>query len=92
MLNANSILTRGAHASYEVVADEAIIIDINTGTYFSLNKIGTEFWQMLDGKQTIVQHAVAIANKYAVDAAMVTDDMLEVAQQMDNDNLVLVAS
>ena len=91
MLNANSILTRGAHASYEVVADEAIIIDINTGTYFSLNKIGTEFWEMLNGQQTIGQHAAAIAQKYAVDTVMVTDDMLEIAQQMDNDNLVLIA-
>lgn len=90
MLNADSILTRGANASYEVVADEAIIIDVNTGTYFSLNKIGTEFWQMLDGQQSVGQHAEQIATNYGVDAAMVTADMLEVAQKMVSDNLATV--
>lgn len=91
MLTPDSVLTRSASASYEVVADEAIIIDVNTGTYFSLNTIGTEFWQMLDGVQTIGQHATAIAEKYSVDAQMVTGDMLEVAQKMVDDNLAIVA-
>jgi hypothetical protein len=37
---------------------------MSTGTYFSLNPIGTEFWNMLDGGQTVEQHAQAIAGKY----------------------------
>lgn len=90
MLNLHSILARGANASFEIVADEAVIIDINTGTYFSLNKIGTEFWQMLDGKQTIATLATQIANKYSVDREMVTNDMIEIAQQMIADKLVTI--
>ena len=90
MLNAYSILNHSPHASFEIVADEAIIIDINTGTYFSLNKIGTEFWRMLNGKQTIAAHATSIAEKYNVDIAMVTSDMLEIAQKLDADKLVTI--
>ena len=60
-MDKNSILQRAENVTFEVVADEAILIDINTGTYFSLNEVGTEFWEMLDGTQTIEQHAAVIA-------------------------------
>ena len=90
MLNKNSILQRAENVTFEVVADEAILIDINTGTYFSLNEVGTEFWEMLDGEQTIEQHAATIAAKYEVEQNMVVDDLLELAGEMAKDNLILV--
>ena len=87
-LSQTTILQRSDSASYEVVAGEAILIDINTGTYFSLNKIGTEFWEMIDGKQSILQQATTIAERYNVDVPMVVGDLLELAEKMAVDQLV----
>ena len=89
-MDKNSILQRAENVTFEVVADEAILIDINTGTYFSLNEIGTEFWEMLDGQQTIEQHATTIANKYEVEVSMVVDDLLELAEEMAKDKLLII--
>lgn len=89
-LNKDSILQRAEKVTFEVVADEAILIDINTGTYFSLNEVGTEFWEMLDGVQTIAQHASTIAAKYEVETSMVVDDLLELANEMAKDALILI--
>ncbi|MGB1250823.1 MAG: PqqD family protein [Candidatus Promineifilaceae bacterium] len=89
-LTQTSILQRSDSASYEVVAGEAILIDINTGTYFSLNKIGTEFWEMIDGTQSILAQATVVAGKYDVDVAMVSADLLEIAEKMAADGLVHV--
>ena len=89
-MDKNSILQRAESVTFEVVADEAILIDINSGTYFSLNEVGTEFWEMLDGQQTIEQHANAIANKYDVETSMVVDDLLELAQEMAKDQLLII--
>ncbi|MAU00804.1 MAG: hypothetical protein CL608_26970 [Anaerolineaceae bacterium] len=89
-MDKNSILQRAENVTFEIVADEAILIDINTGTYFSLNEVGTEFWEMLDGEQTIEQHATVIAQKYEVDTSMVVDDLLELAEEMAKDKLVIL--
>ena len=83
-----TILQRSDNASYEVVAGEAILIDVQTGTYFSLNKIGTEFWEMIDGTQSILQQATTIAERYDVDVPMVVGDLLELAGKMADDQLV----
>jgi hypothetical protein len=37
---------------------------MDTGTYFSLNPVGTDFWQLLDGRDPISYHANRIATKY----------------------------
>jgi hypothetical protein len=88
-LNETTILKRSDNAAFEVVAGEAILIRLDTGTYFSLNKIGTEFWEMLDGEQSIGDHAAVIAKRYEVDTAMVLADLLELAGKMAVDDLVV---
>lgn len=87
-MNPNTVLTRSDDVTFQVVADEAILIRLDTGTYFSLNKVGTQFWQMLDGQQTIGQHAAAVANQYQVDGAMVTADFVELAAKLAAEKLV----
>jgi hypothetical protein len=87
-LDAQTKLKRSEQVTHQVVAEEAILINLNTGTYFSLNKIGTEFWEMLDGQQTVQQHAETLAKKYSVEAAMVVSDLLELADKMAVDQLV----
>jgi hypothetical protein len=88
-LDATTILKRSDNAAFEVVADEAILIRLDTGTYFSLNKVGTEFWEMLDGEQSIHDHAVTLAGKYSVESTMVEVDLLELAGKMAEDDLVI---
>ena len=89
-MNKDSILQRAESVTFEIVTDEAILIDINTGTYFSLNEVGTEFWEMLDGVNTIEQHAATIATKYEVETSMVVDDLLELAAEMGKDDLIII--
>ncbi len=87
-MDATARLSRSPNTTFQIVADEAILIRLDTGTYFSLNKIGTEFWNMLDGAQTIAGHAATIAKKYEVEEATVTADLLELAGKMAADKLV----
>jgi len=81
-------LKRSDKATFQKVADEAILIHLETGTYFSLNNIGTEFWEMFDGEQTIQELAETVANKYDVDVEMVTSDLIELAEKLAADALL----
>ena len=63
-MDANTVLKRSDNVTFQAVAGEAILIRMDTGTYFSLNQVGTDFWQMLDGRDPISYHANRIASKY----------------------------
>ncbi len=43
---------------------EAIILNLDTGFYYSLNKIGTIIWQMLNEKKKIPQIIEAMCRDY----------------------------
>lgn len=90
-MDAASCLKRSAKATFQIVADEAILIHMDTGVYYSLNRVGTEFWDRLDGAQTLQQHAAALARKYSVDEAMVVGDLLELAEKLKAEGLVELA-
>jgi hypothetical protein len=64
LMNQDTILKRAKNVTFEVIAGEAILIDMSTGTYFSLDEVGTVFWQMLDGARTLADLADHIAGTY----------------------------
>jgi len=88
MMDAHTKLKHGSKATFQVVAEEAILIHMDTGAYYSLNRVGTEFWNILDGEQTVQQHACTLAQKYSVDQAMVLNDLLELAAKLKAEDLV----
>jgi hypothetical protein len=77
-------------ATYQMVGDEAIIIDVNTGTYYTLNDTGARFWQLMDGNHTIAACADAIAAEYEVESAVVEADLLELAAEFTREGLIIV--
>ena len=64
-MNHATVLKRAQNVTFEVVAGEAILIDMNSGTYFSLDEVGTAFWEMLDGSRTLGELAAELAVKYS---------------------------
>lgn len=86
-MDAETILQRSDNTTFQTVADEAVLIHMDTGTYFSLNKVGTEFWEKLDAKKSIQQHSMDIAAQYEVEPEMVAADLLELAEKLVNEKL-----
>lgn len=87
-MDASDILVRANMVTYQVVDGQAILLDLSEGTYFSLNSVGTDFWESLDGQQSIAQHATVIASDYSVDYMQVIADLLELAEQLSESGLV----
>jgi len=90
-LDVESRLKQAANVTFQTVAGEAILIRLDTGTYFSLNKVGTEFWEMLEGSQTIDEQAATLAANYGVGVDVVQADLLELATALLEEKLVEIA-
>jgi hypothetical protein len=78
------------HAAHQTVGEEAILINLNTGSYYSLNDTGTMFWGLLDGERTISDCAQLIATEYEVEAGVVEADLLELATDFKHEGLIIV--
>jgi len=79
---------RAAHTTFEIVDEQAVIINLNAGTYVSLNETGSFLWQQLDGETTLGSVAQALAEAYGVDASITGPDVLTLAQDLHNEGLL----
>lgn len=80
-------------AAYQTVgeagSEEAIIINTNTGEYYSLNDTGTRFWELLNGQRSIAECAQVIASEYDAHLTEVEADLLELATEFKTEGLII---
>jgi len=84
-------LRHSPNATFQNVADEAILIHLRTGVYYSLNEVGAAYWNMLDGTRTIADCAATIAAEYTAPVETVTADLLEISTDLVREGLAEAA-
>ena len=83
--------SHSSQATHEMVGEEALVINLNSGSYYELNDTGARFWQLIDGQRTITDCARLIAADYEeVDIAEVEADLLELAAQFQAEGLIVI--
>ena len=87
-MNRGSRLRHSANATFQSVAGEAILIHLQTGAYYSLNEVGTVFWEMLDGAKSVHDCAAKIGQEYDAPVEQIETDLLEIAGDLAKEGLV----
>jgi hypothetical protein len=79
-------------AAGDVIDGEAIIINLTTGVYYSMQGIGGEIWAMLNERRTFGAMLDAIAATYDVTGDVARRDLDTVLGQLLEEGLIQVAS
>ncbi|BCM93393.1 hypothetical protein IAD21_05284 [Abditibacteriota bacterium] len=67
--------------------EEATILDVSTGNYFSLNPVATEVWNGLHQGRSQDEIVEIIAQKYETDPEMVKADVIELIAELRESKL-----
>jgi len=59
----------------EIIDDEAILLNLEIGAYYSLNATGTEIWALVQEGGTAADAAAAMAARYPGQEALVTSQV-----------------
>ena len=79
-------------AAGDVIDGEAIIINLATGVYYSMQGIGGEIWSMIDGQRSADAMVQAIVAAYDVDADQARDDLHAVLRDLFSEGLIQIAA
>lgn len=89
MFNANDRLrVNDRHVTASVIDGEAIIINLESGLYFSLDQIGAAAWELLAAGHSIAESANALAQACKADASVITADLQRLADELALNTLV----
>ena len=89
-ITANSVFERSPSATHQAVAGEAIVIDLNTGSYYSLNETGTWLWENLDGQRNVGELSQELATACGIPEQneSVQADLIELLANLVKEALV----
>lgn len=67
---------------------EAAVLNLTTGIYYGLDKVGATIWQHIQTPATVATLRQAIIAHYEVDAATAQSDLITFLDQMMQEGLV----
>lgn len=76
---------------FQKVADETVILEPNTGEYYTLNAIGTFIVELFQQGNTKAEVLNLVLANYQADQAEVTQDIDELVTQMLKQGLLIIA-
>lgn len=74
------------------MGDETVLLDLASGTYYSLNPVGARFWQLAGTGQTLGQIRDAILAEYDVEDARLDADLAALVADLIQKKLLVVRS
>ena len=62
--------------------DEAVLLDLKSGTYFGLNDVGARTWQLIVEHRVLSRVLEALVREYAAEREVIERDLLELGRQL----------
>lgn len=75
-------------AAWRKVAEEAIILDVETAVYYSLDGAGLRMWELLGEGRTVCEIARALAAEYDADEDRIREDCARLVGKLAKEGLI----
>lgn len=78
-----------AEVAAKDVDGEAVLINLTTGMYYSMDLVGGYIWSLIEGGHDLDSIAEALTKRYGIEKSVAIKDVQALAQQLLEENLVL---
>ena len=75
---------------FREIEGEAVLLNIRTGVYFGLDKMGTAIWQRIQKKKRLEQVVDEMLQDFDVDRKTCEQDLREFTARLEKNNLLLI--
>ncbi len=92
MIGQQQVLRKAQDTPWNVIDEEAVVLNLDSGHYYILNETGCRIWELLDGENTVADIATQISQEYDVTNKTVTSDITKILAELLGEKLVEVVS
>lgn len=76
------------NVAIRVIGDETVLLNLQTGTYFGLNAVGSRFLELLQRNSTIADAYRTMLEEFEVAPDVLEADLLRLSDEMRNKGLL----
>ena len=85
----DSVLVQRKRVLAKSTGDSLVLLDIDSGKYFSSNDVGARVWELTDGARSVSAIIGAVAAEYDVEFDVIQADVMELVDEMARESLLL---
>ena len=82
-------LTKAKDTLTKKVANETVVLHIKSGNYYSLNEVGSRFWELCDGKTDIKAIRKSLSHEFSTPEKRLDKDLSPFIDQMLDSGLLI---
>jgi hypothetical protein len=84
----NSVVTPHPDVQCSVLDGEAVLLNLETGSYFTLNRVGTVAWELFNGERSLTQVHEKLCERFEVSQEVARQDLLSLVKNLDQESLI----
>lgn len=67
---------------------ETVLLDLSSGRYYTLNRVGTAIWERCAGNQSLQDIHTTLCGRFEAPSARIADDLLALVTHLDHEGLL----
>jgi Coenzyme PQQ synthesis protein D (PqqD) len=88
LLNPNSRIKVSEDQVSSYVSGEAVILNLKTGAYHSLNSVGSRIWQLIQEPKTFLEILNILLAEYDVELHICEQDLHDILKKLEEAQLI----
>ncbi len=81
---------KSEHVTWKALEGESVLLNLETGVYFTLNETGTAAWESFDGTTSLAAIGETLSQRFNVLPEQVRQDLMELTQHLRAEGLVSI--
>src|SRR5665811_1839446 len=90
MIQTDNYLVKDNDVLFTSMGEDAVLLHVQRGDYYSLNRVGARLWLLTDGSKKISDLATEIIKEFDISQEGAEKDIIELAEQLAKEGLVKV--
>jgi hypothetical protein len=84
----DAVFVRSPEVNATVLDQEAVLLNLESGVYYTLNPVGTAIWELFTGEHTLAAILSALCTRYGVSADTARRDLSTLAARLRREGLI----
>lgn len=90
MIEKEHYLVKDDDVLFTSMGEDAVLLHVQRGDYYSLNKVGARLWVLADGTRTVKDLARLITEEFDITQDAAENDIAELVEQLAKEELIKV--
>ena len=81
-------ISKGKEIKSKELESKSVLLDLETGRYYTLNRVGTFIWALIDGKTNIHDIIERVVEKFKVERDVASQDVKDLVMSLNEEGLI----